>query len=171
MGSLAYLGAADIVPLAAEEPHVYRAGSPKLLDRVRTAMRTRRMSGRTEEAYVFWIRRYILFHDKRHPATLGAAEVTRFLSSLAEQRRVSASTQNQALSALLFLYRHVLGVDLPRLEGLVHAKRPAHVPMVLSHEEVAAVLSRLSGAGWLMVARSTGDHRTKETRSRRYPGL
>jgi hypothetical protein len=140
MGSLAYRGAVDVAPVAAEGTAIYRAGSRKLLDRVRTAMRTRHMIGRTEEAYVFWIRRYILFHDKRHPATLGAAEVTQFLSSLAEQRRVSASTQNQALSALLFLYRHVLGIDLPRLEGFVHAKRPMHVPVVLSHEEVAAVL-------------------------------
>jgi integron integrase len=151
MGSRVYLGAVDIVSVAAEEPPVYRVGSPKLLDRVRTTMRTRHMSSRTEEAYVFWIRRYIVFHGRRHPATLGAEEVTRFLSNLAETRRVSASTQNQALSALLFLYRHVLGVDLPWLEGLVHAKRPAHVPVVLSREEVAAVLSRLSGAGWLMI--------------------
>jgi integron integrase len=94
----------------------------------------------------------ILFHDKRHPATLGAEEVTRFLSHLAEDRRVSASTQNQALSALLFLYRHVLGVELPWLDGLVRARRPAHVPVVLSREEMAAVLSRLSGPAWLMAA-------------------
>ncbi len=152
MGAIAYFGAVDVVPLAAEEPPVYRPGPPKLLDRVRSAMRTRHMSARTEEAYVYWIRRYILFHCRRHPATLGAEEVTQFLSSLAEQRRVSASTQNQALSALLFLYRHVLGVDLPWLDGLVRAKRPLHIPVVLSREEVAAVLSRLSGAAWLMVA-------------------
>ena len=110
------------------------------------------MSRRTEEAYVSWIRRYILFHGKRHPEMLGAEEVTRFLSSLAEHRRVSASTQNQALSALLFLYEHVLGVDLPWLDGLVHAKRPAHVTVVLSWEEAGAVLAQLSGAAWLMVA-------------------
>src|SRR5262245_8585706 len=110
------------------------------------------MSRRTEQAYVFWIRRYILFHDKRHPAALGAEEVTRFLSHLTEHRRGSASTQNQALSALLFLYRHVLGAELPWLDGLVHARRPAHVPVVLSREEVTAVLSRLSGPAWLMAA-------------------
>ena len=110
------------------------------------------MSRRTEQAYVFWIKRYILFHDKRHPAMLGAAEVTRFLSHLAEDRRVSASTQNQALSAQLFLYRHVLGVELPWLDGLVRARRPAHVPVVFSREEVAAVLSRLSVPSWLMAA-------------------
>jgi integron integrase len=152
MHSVAYLGTGDIGSIASEAPPAYRPGSPRLLDRVRSAIRTRHMSRRTEEAYVFWIRRYVRFHDRRHPATLGPEEVTRFLSSLAETHRVSASTQNQALSALLFLYRHVLGVDLPWLEGLVRAKRPAHVPIVLSREEAAAVLSRLSGPGWLMVA-------------------
>ncbi len=152
MGALAYRDAVDVVAVVAETPPVYGAGPLKLLDRVRTAMRMRHMSRRTEQAYVFWIRRYILFHDTRHPATLGAEEVSRFLSHLAEERRVSASTQNQALSALLFLYRHVLGVALPWLDGLVRARRPAHVPVVLSRDEVAAVLSRLSGPGWLMVA-------------------
>jgi len=150
MRGLAYLVATDVVPVAAEEPPTYRAGPPKLLDRVRTAMRTRHMSLRTEEAYVSWMRRYILFHGKRHPEALGAADVTAFLSSLAEQRRVSASTQNQALSALLFLYKHVLGVDLPWLDGLVHARRPAHVPVVLSRAEVAAVLGQLTGPAWVM---------------------
>jgi integron integrase len=152
MSALADAGALEVGWVAAEEPPAYRSGSPKLLDRVRTALRTRHMSGRTEEAYIFWIRRYIVFHGRRHPATLGAEEVTQFLSNLAEAHRVSASTQNQALSALLFLYRHVLGVELPWLDGLVRAKRPAHIPVVLSREEVAAVLSRLVGAGWLMVA-------------------
>ncbi len=136
----------------AERMPVYRPGGPGLLDRVRAAIATRHLSRRTEEAYVFWIRRYIVFHGKRHPATLGGDDVTRFLSSLAQERRVSASTQNQALSALLFLYRRVLGVDLPWLDGLVRAKRPVHVPVVLGREEVLAVLSRLSGAPWLMAA-------------------
>ncbi len=112
-------------------------------------MRTRHLSRRTEEAYVFWIRRYIWFHGKRHPATLGAEALTRFLSSLAIERRVSASTQNQALSVLLFLYRRVLGIELPWLDGLVRAKRPVHVPTVLSEREVAAVLSQLTGSRWL----------------------
>lgn len=134
MGALAFAAAGDgIGPFVAEEPPSYGSGSPKLLDRVRTAIRTRHLSRRTEQAYVFWIRRYILFHEKRHPATMGAEEVTRFLSSLAVARRVSASTQNQALSAVLFLYRRVLGVELPWLDGLVRAKRPVHVPTVLSH--------------------------------------
>ena len=151
MGAPAYLGVSEpSFAIVAEEPPAYRPGPPKLLDRVRTAIRTRHLSGRTEEAYVFWIRRYILFHDKRHPASLGAEEVTRFLSSLAVKRRLSASTQNQALSSLLFLYRHVLGVDLPWLDGLVRAKRPMHLPVVLSRGEVAAILSQLTGPGWLM---------------------
>jgi integron integrase len=94
----------------------------------------------------------VLFHGKRHPMELGADEVTRFLSSLAEVQGVSASTQNQALSALLFLYRRVLGVELPWLDGLVHAKRSAHVPVVLSRAEVAAVLAGLSGPSWIMAA-------------------
>jgi len=152
MGARAYGGAEHSASMVVETPPAYGRGGPRLLDRVRTAVRTRHMSRRTEQAYVFWIRRYILFHDKRHPAALGAEEVTRFLSHLAEHRRVSASTQNQALSALLFLYRHVLGVELSWLDGLVHARRPAHVPVVLSREEVAAVLSRLSGPAWLMAA-------------------
>jgi len=142
----------DTAGVVSEGATAYGPGSPKLLDRIRSAMRARHMSRRTEEAYVFWIRRYVRFHGRRHPATLGAEDVTRFFSNLAEMHRVSASTQNQALSALLFLYRRVLGVDLPWLEGLVRAKRPAHVPVVLSREEVAAVLSRLSGVGWLMAA-------------------
>ena len=86
---------------------------PRLLDRVRAALRTRHYSRRTEDAYVAWIRRYIVFHGKRHPAEMGAPEVTRFLTSLAVDGHVAASTQNQALSALLFLYREVLEVDLP----------------------------------------------------------
>jgi integron integrase len=121
-----------------------------LLDRVRDALRARHYSGRTEDAYVGWIRRYIFFHGKRHPAELGAPEVTRFLTSLATDGRVAASTQNQALSALLFLYRDVLAVDLPWLDGVVRAKRPERLPVVLTREEVRAVLQRLEGAPRLM---------------------
>ena len=119
--------------------------APRLLDRVRVAIRTRHLNPRTEEAYVFWIRRFIVFHGKRHPVEMAAPEVTAFLSSLAVQGRVAASTQNQALCALLFLYRHVLRVDLPWLEDVVRAKRPARLPVVLSREEVAAVLQHLHG--------------------------
>ncbi len=101
---------------------------PRLLDRVRAALRTRHCSLRTEKAYVGWIRRYIVFHGKRHPAEMGAAEITRFLSDLAIQRNVAASTQNQALSALLFLYREVLEQELPWLDDIVRAKSPRADP-------------------------------------------
>ena len=126
------------------------APKPGLLDRVREAIRARHFSRRTEEAYVAWIRRYIVFHDKRHPAEMGALEVTKFLTSLAVDGHVAASTQNQALSALLFLYKDVLEVDLPWLDGVVRAKRPARLPVVLTRDEVRAVLQRLEGAPRLM---------------------
>src|SRR2546428_7648984 len=124
--------------------------APRLLDRVRAALRARHYSRRTEGVYVAWIRRYILFHDKRHPTDMGAPEVTSFLSSLAVDGHVAASTQNQALSALLFLYRDVLEVDLPWLDGIVRAKRPQRLPVVLTRDEVRAVLQRLEGVPRLM---------------------
>ncbi len=123
---------------------------PRLLDRVRAAVRSRHYSRRTEKAYVHWIKRYIFFHGKRHPAEMGAAEVTQFLTSLAVQTRVADSTQNQALSALLFLYREVFGVELPWLDGLVRAKRPQYLPVVLTRDEVRAILQRLDGVPRLM---------------------
>jgi len=124
---------------------------PRLLDRVRTALRARHYSRRTEDAYVAWIKRYIFFfHAKRHPVEMGAPEVTRFLSSLAVDGHVAASTQNQALSALLFLYRDVLAVDLPWLDGIVRARRPERLPVVLTRDEVRAVLQRLEGVPRLM---------------------
>ena len=129
---------------AAEQPQAYAPGSPKLLDRVRIAIRTRHLSRRTEKAYVHWVRRFVLFHGKRHPMFLGAAEVTAFLSHLAVEGHVSAATQNQALAALLFLYRHVLGITLPWLDALVRAKPSAHLPVVLAREEVALVLEQLA---------------------------
>jgi integron integrase len=123
---------------------------PRLLDRVREAIRARQYSRRTEKAYVRWIKRYIFFHGKRHPADMGASEATAFLTSLAVDDNVSASTQNQALSALLFLYREVLGVELPWLDDVVRAKRPQHLPVVLTREEVRAILQRLDGVSRLM---------------------
>jgi hypothetical protein len=105
------------------DPSPLPARPPRLLDRVRDAVRARHFSRRTEKAYVHWTKRYIFFHGKRHPAEMGAHEVTEFLTSLAVRDKVAASTQNQALSALLFLYRHVLGVELPWLDDLVRAKR------------------------------------------------
>ncbi len=125
--------------------HLEAPPPPRLLDRVRAALRTRHCSLRTEKAYVGWIRRYIVFHGKRHPAEMGAAEVTRFLSDLAIQRNVAASTQNQALSALLFLYREVLEQALPWLDEIVRAKSRERIPVVLTREEVQAVLDALDG--------------------------
>ncbi len=122
---------------------------PRLLDQVRDALRTRHYSIRTEEAYLGWIRRYILFHGKRHPREMGAAEIEAFLTDLAVEGRVAASTQNQALAALLFLYQNVLEVDLPRLDA-VRAKRPERLPVVLSIDEVRTVLGGMRGVYRLM---------------------
>lgn len=124
---------------------------PRLLDSVRVAMRLRHYSYRTEQQYIGWIRRYILFHDKKHPATLGGPEVEAFLSHLAVQRRVAAATQAQALAALLFLYKHVLNVDLPWLNSVVRATRPKRLPSVLTRAEVRRVLSHLDGQ-YLLIA-------------------
>ena len=123
----------------------------KLLDRVREEIRTRHCSRRTEEAYVSWIRRFIVFHGKRHPRDLGEVEVSAYVSHLAA-RGVSASTQNQALSAVLFLYEGVLGRRLPWMEQIVRAQRPVRLPVVLSRTEVAALLGHLRGLLWLMAS-------------------
>ena len=128
------------------------ASAPRLLDRVRSAIRTRHYSRRTERAYVGWIRRFILFHDKRHPAEMGGPEVTRFLTHLAVDGHVSASTQNQALSAVLFLYRDVLQTELPWLDDVVRAKRSQHLPVVLTRKEVAALLHELHGVERIMAS-------------------
>ena len=126
-------------------------GEPRLLDRVRTAVRLRHYSRRTEKAYVAWIRRFIVFHERRHPSEMGAAEMTAFLSSLAA-RGVRPSTQNQALSAILFLYGAVLGQQREWMNDIVRAQRPVRLPVVLSREDVAALLSRLHGPVWLMAS-------------------
>lgn len=123
---------------------------PKLLDRLRDQIRLRHYSLSTERQYVHWIKRFILFHGKRHPGELGATEVEAFLTHLAVDGNVASSTQNQALSALLFLYREVLGQDLPWMQEVVRAKRPARLPVVLSLPEVAAVLERMRGIHGLM---------------------
>jgi integron integrase len=134
---------ADIIPIA---PSIQVQGQqPRLLDRVRISLRTKHYSLRTEEAYVGWIRRFILFHGKRHPGEMGQPEINAFLSSLAIKARVSASTQNQALSALLFLYRNVLELPFPQLENVVRAKRPKRLPTVMTHDEVRRILGKLSG--------------------------
>jgi integrase len=110
----------------------------------------RHYSIRTEEAYIAWIRRYIGFHHKRHPADLGPAEISRFLTALAVERQVSASTQNQALAAILFLYREVLGRDPGWMEDIVRARRPPRLPIVLTRSEVDGLLAALSGVPWIM---------------------
>ena len=122
----------------------------KLLDQVRQAIRTRHYSHRTEKAYVHWIKRFTGFHDQRHPAEMGEAEIGQFLSSLASHRRVSASTQKQALNAVLFLDREGFGKEIGYVNGVVRAKRPARLPVVLSRQEVRAILARLDGNEWIM---------------------
>lgn len=119
--------------------------SPKLLDQVRGKIRLKHYSIRTEQAYVDWIKRFILHNGKKHPNELGAEEVEAFLTHLAVQGRVAASTQNQAKSALLFLYREVLGDELPWLDNVEQAKTPKRLPVVLTREEVQKVLSQLEG--------------------------
>lgn len=122
----------------------------KLLDSVREVIRLKHYSWRTEKTYLDWIKRFILFHDKRHPKTMGAPEVREFLSSLATDRKVAASTQNQAFSALLFLYKEVLKQELPWIENVQRAKRPAKLPVVLTPAEARATLSRMRGTARLM---------------------
>lgn len=129
---------------------------PRLLDHVRQALRVRHYSPRTEKAYVYWIRTYIFFNDKRHPKELGAEEVTAFLNDLAIERKVSASTQNQARNALVFLYKHVLEQELHWLGGVVQAKVPRRLPVVLSRDEVAELLRHLHGVPWLIAATMYG---------------
>jgi integron integrase len=123
---------------------------PRLLDQVRGKIRLKHYSIRTEQAYVDWIKRFVLHFDKRHPAEMGPREVEAFLTHLAVQGRVAAATQNQAKAALLFLYREVLEQDLPWLQDVEQAKAPKRLPVVLTQDEVQAVLSRLSGTHWLV---------------------
>ena len=128
------------------------AHSERLMERVRRAIRVRHYSRRTEEAYAVWIRRYIAYHRMRHPSELGAEHVAQFVSSLATDRHVSESTQNQALSAVLFLYRVVLSKDIGSIDGIVRASVPRRLPVVLTRTEVSAILSSLDGQPWLVVA-------------------
>jgi integron integrase len=120
-------------------------GQPRLLDRVREAIRARHYSLRTEEAYVGWIRRFILFHKKRHPLEMAEPEINAFVTHLAVQNSIGASTQTQALSALMFLYRHVLRKPLPDLDTVIRAKRPGRLPSVLTRSEVRRILGRMNG--------------------------
>lgn len=125
-------------------------GKGKLLNQVREAVRFKHYSLRTEQAYIDWIKRFIIFHGKKHPQTMGADEVREFLSDLAANKNVAASTQNQAFSALLFLYHEVLKQDLPWIEEIERAKRPAKVPVVFTPEEARAVLGKMQGTASLM---------------------
>ena len=128
------------------------AEARKLFQEVQFRIRARHMSYRTEKTYLHWIRRYLRFHKFRHPREMGGPEVEDYLTTLAVKNQVSASTQNQALAAILFLYRDVLEVDLPWLTNVIRAKRPQRLPVVLSRDEVQQVLARLSGTEWLIVA-------------------
>jgi site-specific recombinase XerD len=123
---------------------------PKLLDQMREMFRTRHYSIRTEQAYVNWAKRFILFHRKRHPNTMREPEIAQYLTYLATQRKVAASTQNQALNALLFLYHEVLKIDLGSIDDVVRAKKPQHLPQVLTPEEVQRVLGFMQDTHQLM---------------------
>ncbi len=129
-----------------------RPARPRLLDMAREAIRRRHYSYRSEETYLQWMKRFTLFSGKRHPRELGASEVTAFLNHLAVERRVGASTQNQALAALLFLYKDVLAEPLPWLDEVVHAKRPVRRPSVLTEGEARKLLSKMHGTKWLMAS-------------------
>ena len=124
----------------------------RLLVRVRDAIRSRHYSLRTEQTYIQWVRRYIYFHNKRHPEDMGEQEISLFLSYLAVERKVSASTQNQALSALLFLYKNILNLKLDWLDDVVRAKRPKRLPVVLTQHEVHALLDKMEGVNWLITS-------------------
>ena len=124
--------------------------APRLYDRIIEILRVRHYSRRTEEAYVHWIRRYIEFHHHAHPRQLAQGDVNRFLTHLAVKEHVAASTQNQALSAILFLYEHVLAQPLDRIQGVVRARRPKRLPVVLTVDEVSRVMAQLAGDKWLI---------------------
>lgn len=128
------------------------SNAPRLMDEVRRHLRLKHYSLRTEQAYTGWVRRFILANGKRHPRTMDGPEVERFLSSLAVRANVAAGTQNQALSALLFLYREVLGVRLPWMDQVVRAKRPRRVPTVLTRDEVVRLLTAMDGRPWLIAS-------------------
>jgi len=137
---------------AGESKNAPDSGTKRLVDRLREDIRSRHYSSRTGEAYWHWIRRFILFHGKRHPTQMGPSEVTAFLSWLATERNIAAATQNQALSALLFLYRHVLGQALPWMDEIVRARRPVRLPAVLTEAEVRRLLDAMDGGARLMAA-------------------
>jgi integron integrase len=125
---------------------------PKLLDRLREGLRARHYSRRTEQTYCSWVKRFIFFHNVRHPAEMAETEINAFLTHLAVKEKVSASTQNQALSALLFLYRHIIGREVGDLGDVIRARKPKRLPVVMTREEVKAILANLTGDKWLMAS-------------------
>lgn len=125
---------------------------PKLLDQLRDAVRTKHYSIRTEEAYVYWVKQFIFYHNKRHPREMGKEEINKFLSYLAVEKNVAASTQNQALCAILFLYREILQIEIGWLSDIKLAKKPERLPLVFTKEEVRKVLLQLEGTKWLMAS-------------------
>jgi integron integrase len=133
-------------------PFALQQSKPKLLDQVRITIRRKHYSIRTEEAYVDWIKRYIFFHKKRHPLEMGEQEVEEFLNYLAIQKHVAAATQNQALSAIVFLYREVLKKEIGWMDNLERAKQPERMPVVLTEPEVRSILAQLEGRNWLMAS-------------------
>src|SRR5436190_9579040 len=140
------------VPILAQQERLgYKATGPRLLDRIKEVIRRKHYSLRTEEAYVEWVRRFVHFCDLRHPRECGAIEVEAFLSHLANKGLVAAATQNQARSALLFLYKEVLGSELPWLDNVDSAKRPARLPVVLNKDEVARLMRVTQGTSGLVV--------------------
>jgi integron integrase len=146
-GSPEWRDLCDVGHVVSEEPR-----RPRLLDRMREELALRHYSPKTAKAYVAWARRFIVFHGRRHPSELGASDVARFLSGLAMTERVSASTQNQALAALLFLYSVVLGAPVGPLMDVAHARKPVRLPVVMTRKEVTAVLARLHGVEHLMAS-------------------
>lgn len=133
-------------------PPPVRTQPPKLIDQLRERLRTLHYSLRTEDVYVDWVRRFILFNGRRHPRDMGAPEVEAFLTHLAVERKVSASTQNQARAAIIFLYREVLAIELPWLQSVVSAKKSVRLPVVLTEREVRDVLLQLQGTAWLIAS-------------------
>ena len=125
---------------------------PKLLDQLRFAIRTRHLSYRTEQAYVNWVKQFIHFHKMKHPEDMDETYISLFLTNLAVNRKIAASTQNQALCAVLFLYKHVLKKELGWIDNVERAKTPERVPVVFSKKEVEQVLARLEGRQWLMAS-------------------
>lgn len=148
------------MPIGEDVAVISKSGSapprPRLFDEVRRRLRLKHYSLRTEQAYLYWIRRYIQANDRRHPRELGGTEIERFLSDLAQRHQVAPSTQNQTLAALLFLYREVLAVDLPWMENVVRAKREPRLPMVLSRAETMALLHTMSAREALMAGITHG---------------